>query len=389
MRAERLVALLFTLQRKRSATVPELAAALGVSERTLHRDLAALREAGVPLWTEQGRHGGVRLVEGWRARLDGLTAREVVAIFALGVPEALAALGLGTAVSAAHAKVSAALPDQLRAQAEHVAGRFHLDARGWFRTPDEVGDVLAVLARAVWEQRRLAMRYQRRSTVVDRVVEPLGLVLKAGVWYLVARVPEPPRGSAGAASRELNQRGSGGAASRELDWHGSGGAASRELNQHGSGGEGSRELDWHGQVRTYRVARIAAADVLDARFDRPDGFDLAGWWRQSSAAFERVSFPLRARVRLSPLARRALPSVIGPEYLAEVLLSQGEPDADGWAEAELAVESHEIGLSQLIALGAGVEVLEPVSLRAALAEVGAAMAAHNAVRGPDQPADQR
>lgn len=110
MRAERLVALLFTLQSRRSATVPELAAALGVSERTMHRDLAALQTAGVPLWTETGRYGGVRLVEGWRTRLDGLTSREAVAIFAMGVPRALAELGLGTAVSAAHAKVSATLP---------------------------------------------------------------------------------------------------------------------------------------------------------------------------------------------------------------------------------------------------------------------------------------
>jgi predicted DNA-binding transcriptional regulator YafY len=73
----------------------------------MHRDIAALRAAGVPLWTKPGRHGGVRLVEGWRSRLDGLTSREAVAIFAVGVPRALTELGLGTAVSAAHAKVTA------------------------------------------------------------------------------------------------------------------------------------------------------------------------------------------------------------------------------------------------------------------------------------------
>src|ERR1700753_4098609 len=128
MRAERLVALLFTLYSKRSATVAELARALVVSERTMHRDIAALRDAGVPLWTETGRHGGVRLVEGWRTHLDGLTSREAVAIFAMGVPRELAALGLGTAVTAAHAKVAATLPEALRDQAQVVAERVQLDA---------------------------------------------------------------------------------------------------------------------------------------------------------------------------------------------------------------------------------------------------------------------
>ncbi|WP_439384370.1 helix-turn-helix transcriptional regulator [Amycolatopsis lexingtonensis] len=322
MRAERLVALLFTLQRRRSATAAELAGELGVSERTMHRDLAALREAGVPLWTEQGRHGGFRLVDGWRAGLDGLTAREAVALFALGVPSALAGLGLDTAGSAARAKVSAGMPAELREHAALVAGRFHLDAPSWFGGADEP-PFLATVVRAVWAQRRLSVGYRRRDKVASRELEPLGLVLKAGVWYLVARVVSDDA------------------------------------------------------LRTYRVSRIVHAASLDVPFSRPSDFDLVRWWESSSAAFEQVARPLRVRARLNRLAVRELRRVFGGEHLADTVVSLGEPDAAGWAEAELALEDGEIGLGQLVSLSPGVEVLEPVELRTALAEVGAELAARN------------
>ncbi|MDX3191048.1 YafY family protein [Streptomyces sp. MN03-5084-2B] len=325
MKAERLVALLFTLQRRRSATAAELAVELGVSERTMHRDLAALREAGVPLWTEQGRHGGFRLVDGWRSGLDGLTAREAVALFALGVPSALAGLGLDTAGNAARAKVAAGMPAELQEHAALVAGRFHLDAPGWFGSPDEP-PALAAVARAVWSQRRVLVSYRRRDKVASRELEPLGLVLKAGVWYLVARVVPDDA------------------------------------------------------LRTYRVSRILSAAQLEDAFERPAEFDLAEWWRVSSATFEQVARPVRVRARLNRVAVRELRRVFGGEHLADTVVSLGTPDEDGWAEAELALEGDEIGLGQLVALSPGVEVLEPLELRAALAQIGAELAARNGQR---------
>ncbi|EWM15195.1 YafY family protein [Kutzneria sp. 744] len=253
MRAERLVALLFTLYSKRSATVAELATALDVSERTMHRDIAALRDAGVPLWTETGRHGGVRLVDGWRTHLDGLTSREAVAMFAMGVPQALADLGLGTAMSAAHAKLFATLPPALRDQAQAMAQRFHLDAPSWFRPADDT-EHLAAIARAVWEQRRVEIAYGRSGKTVHRTLQPLGIVLKAGVWYLVAEVD--------------------------------------------------------GDLRTYRVARIEAVAETDQRFERPPGFDLVAWWERSSAQFEQSLRTVPVRIRLSPYGMRALPKIL-------------------------------------------------------------------------------
>src|SRR5690606_1116271 len=124
VRASRLVTLLFTLQRLREATAAELARELEVSERTIYRDVAALSAAGVPLWPEPGRGGGIRLLDGWRTRLDGLTAQEAAAIFAVGAPQVLAELGMSAALAGAQAKLLATLPEGLREHARTVGERF-------------------------------------------------------------------------------------------------------------------------------------------------------------------------------------------------------------------------------------------------------------------------
>ncbi|HEV7647149.1 MAG TPA: WYL domain-containing protein [Actinophytocola sp.] len=323
MRAERLATLLFLQQQRRRATAATAAEALAVSERTVYRDIAALEAAGVPLWTEQGRAGGIRLMDGWRTRLDGLTCREAAAIFAVGVPEVLAELGLGSALTGARAKVLATLPAGLREYASRVSDRFHLDAPGWFHRPEDVSQ-LAAVASAVADTRRLEVRYGRADRTVERVLEPLGLVVKAGVWYLVAQ-PVPAA-----------------------------------------------------EPRTYRVARIESA-VLADEFERP-AFDLASWWSDTSARFERSLLRDRVRLRLSPRAQRALPEVTDREAAAEALADAGPPDADGWREVSLDVASERVALTQLTALGVGVEILAPESLRAALAGVGSAIAARNAAQ---------
>jgi predicted DNA-binding transcriptional regulator YafY len=320
MRAERLVALLFTLYSKRSATVAELATALGVSERTMHRDIAALRDAGVPLWTETGRHGGVRLVDGWRTHLDGLTSREAVAMFAMGVPQALADLGLGTAMSAAHAKLFATLPPALREQAQGMAQRFHLDAPSWFRPADDT-EHLAAIARAVWEQRRVEIAYGRSGQTVQRTLQPLGIVLKAGVWYLVAEVD--------------------------------------------------------GDLRTYRVARIEAVAETDQRFERPPDFDLVAWWERSSAQFEQSLRTVPVRIRLSAYGMRALPKILDPDAAVKALEQAGPPAADGWTEVTVELEEATIAAGQLIALGDEVEVLGPPATRAAFVTVVRRMASRH------------
>ena len=186
MRASRLVSLLLLLQTRGGMTAAALAEELEVSVRTVHRDVEALAEAGVPIYAERGPQGGIRLVGGYRTRLTGMTEDEAEAMFLSGVPGPAAELGLGTVVAAARLKVLAALPPELRSRASRLSQRFHLDAPGWFM-PSEATPWLADLAAAVWEDRRVRMTYDRGDKIVEREIEPLGLVIKGGVWYLVAR----------------------------------------------------------------------------------------------------------------------------------------------------------------------------------------------------------
>ncbi|WP_155375691.1 helix-turn-helix transcriptional regulator [Catellatospora vulcania] len=322
MKASRLVSLLLTLQQRRSARAAELAQLFEVSVRTVYRDVAALQAAGVPLWTEPGRAGGIRLMEGWRTRLDGLTGAEAAALFAGAAPEALAELGLGSVLLAAQAKVLATLPEPLRDRARTIAQRFHLDAPGWFHRGEELPHLMSV-AEAVWEQRLITVRYRRADGSVRRELEPYGLVLKAGVWYLVARVPDADA------------------------------------------------------VRTYRLGRVTAVEPSDETFERPKDFQLARWWAASAASFDRTLMRDRVRLRVSPRGLRLLPSVTDPATRDEAILHTGPPDEHGWCEVELAVESPRVALSQLLPLGADLEILAPVELRTELAAIGAAIAARN------------
>jgi predicted DNA-binding transcriptional regulator YafY len=325
VRAGRLVALLLHLQHRGGATAAELAEVLEVSVRTVYRDVAALQAAGVPLWTETGPGGGIRLVEGWRTRLDGLTADEAGVLFLAGAPGAAAELGVGTVLAAAQVKVLATLPPELRGRAARVRERFLLDAPGWFHR-DEPLPHLATIAEAMWADHRVDVGYRRSDRggvrTVERRLDPLGLVLKAGTWYLVARHRD--------------------------------------------------------DVRTYRVGRIEAATALAERFERPEGFDLAAFWERSSAEFDRSILRARVRVRLSPGAARALPRHTDRAAAEEALAAAGPPDADGWVEVDLAVEAEDVAFGQLIALAPDVEVVAPARLRAVFADVGARLAARNA-----------
>lgn len=305
MRASRLVQLLLLLQSRGRTTAAVLARELEVSERTIHRDVDALSAAGVPIYAERGPHGGIQLVDGYRTRLTGLTADEAEALFLSGLPGPAAELGLGTVVAAARLKVLASLPAELRARAARLVERFHLDAAGWFHAGEPVPH-LGALAEAVWESRRVAMDYRRGGGTVERRLEPLGLVLKAGVWYVVGSV--------------------------------------------------------EGQVRTYRVARVARAAVTDEIFTRPSGFDLAAHWTAAIAAYERDAPRIDVTVRVDPHALPALADLVGVRAVqgAERLPTA---DPDGWHHLRLSVDWPDEAPARLLAVGGSLEVLGPQTVR--------------------------
>jgi predicted DNA-binding transcriptional regulator YafY len=304
VRASRLVNLLLLLQSRGGMTAAQLADELEVSVRTIHRDVEELAKSGVPIYAERGPHGGVRLVDGYRTRLTGMTAEEAEAVFLGGLPGPAAELGLGTVVAAARLKVLASLPPELRARASRLVERFHLDAAGWFSQGDSV-PCLPQVAEAVWEGRRIEIDYDRGDLRVTRRIDPLGLVLKAGLWYVVGRTDD--------------------------------------------------------QVRTYRVSRMSRVESLDERFDRPTGFDLASFWTESSAAFERDAPRVDVVVRVRPDAVDRLADAVGRRVVDAAERLPGA-DRDGWIRLHLRLDWPD-EVPRIVFAGPDVEVVGPPDIR--------------------------
>ncbi|KOU76325.1 transcriptional regulator [Streptomyces sp. IGB124] len=317
MRADRLLSLLLLLQNRGRTTAPELAAELEVSVRTVYRDIDALGASGVPVIADRGPAGGYRLADGYRTRLTGLTDAQAGSLFLAGAPGPAQDLGLGADLAAAQLKLQAALPAPLAGRARQIQDRFHLDATAWFRDADPVPH-LARIARAVWDQRVLHAHYRRWHGEVRRELHPLGLVLKSGIWYLVAGVEEDA-------------------------------------------------------VRTYRVARFLAVDTAEEGFERPAGFELAAYWQESTRRLDAALHRQTAQLRLSPRGRLLLPMQFGAAG-TRALADAGPPDADGWVRVGVAVESEAVAVGDLLRLGTEAEVLGPPGLRRALAETVRALA---------------
>ncbi|GAB2456431.1 helix-turn-helix transcriptional regulator [Jatrophihabitans fulvus] len=320
MRASRLLSLLLILSTRGRTSATDLARELEVSVRTVHRDVEALSAAGIPVYATRGRHGGVQLLDGYRTRLTGMTADEADALFLSGLPGAAADLGLGGTLAATQLKLLAALPPELRDRASRVRDRFHVDASDWLRerTDTTPPPCLDTVADAVWTQRRLDVRYERaRRDVVERTLDPLGLVLKAGTWYLVAASEGRP-------------------------------------------------------PRTYRVSRVHSATVRDEAVARPDGFDLETFWSAFLSDYADRVYREVATVRVDATGR-ALLFLLGSIPARHARAAMGEPDADGWAVTTVPIESVRHAQHALLQLGEHLEVLAPDELRAAVAATVAAL----------------
>lgn len=317
MRASRLLSILLMLHARGQLSAQAVADELEVSVRTVYRDVEALGAAGIPVYATRGRNGGFRLLDGYRTKLTGLTEDEAAGLFLAGLPAAAADLGLGEVVAVTRLKLLAALPAPLRARAERIRDRFHLDAPGWERAADSPPQLEAI-AEAVWSEHRVRIGYRRSDRViVERLLEPLGLVLKAGVWYLVAA---PPGRS----------------------------------------------------PRTYRLSRVQAVTRLNETFSPPAGFDLRQHWADYQRDYERRLFHGSATIRLSPDGRRLL-FLIGSIAARAGHEAMSEADADGWTRTTIPIESVPHARHALLQLGAEVEVLDPPELRAEIARSAAAM----------------
>jgi predicted DNA-binding transcriptional regulator YafY len=307
MRSQRLLSLLLILQSRGRATAPELARELETSVRTVYRDVAALSAAGVPVYTEQGHGGGVRLLPGYRTDVTGLTAAESRALVALTGRALPDDLGLGTALSSAVHKLIAAVPASHRDDAQQARQRVLVDHSGWYRSVPPT-PLLPDVQDAVWSGRRLRVRYRHGDgRTAGYLLDPYGLVVKAGVWYLVA------------AHR--------------------------------------------GRARLFRVDRVGAATRVDEPAARPADLDLAETWTRLRDAFE-VHDSVRVRLRAAPGSVELLVRMTDGRRIGDPAVTG--PGPDGRPEVELSFPSVELARITLLGLGPAVEVVEPAGLRAAV-----------------------
>jgi predicted DNA-binding transcriptional regulator YafY len=313
MRADRLLSILLTLQVHQRVTARELARRLEVSERTIYRDMDALSGAGIPVLAERGASGGWMLLDEYRTNLTGLNLTEIQALFLTKPAQLLSDLGLDKAADAALIKLLAALPTRQRRKAEDARQRIYVDAASWHQTQEDLS-ALPILQEAIWQEYKLLLTYQRGDGAgVERLVDPLGLVAKGSVWYLVAAV--------------------------------------------------------EGEVRTYRVSRVQEARITNQPCARPPDFDLAAYWAESSARFVANLPRYTATVRVAP--------AIIPElgYLGRFARVEhvGPPDPDGWVKVSLRFDVIGEACAYVLGFGDEMEVLEPSELRERVVQLAGAV----------------
>lgn len=311
VRDSRLLSLLLRLQARGGMSAQALARALEVSVRTIHRDIDRLSAAGVPVWAERGRMGGFRLQPGWSIGLSRLTEGEANALLLAGLPGPAAELGLGSQAVSAQLKLLEALPETLRSQAMRVSARFHLDPIDWYQLKADQRH-LSEVADAVWSCRTLRLRYESWKGIKTHDLEPLGLVLKAGVWYLVAQ----------------------------------------------RAGQGADE-----SARTFRLDNILALTVREATFSYPPGFDLAAYWQAATRRFETELYTDTATLRVTARGLKAFSYFHAAVARAARESAAPDPSRRGWQRVTVPIESLEQAAGELLKLGPEAEVLAPRALR--------------------------
>jgi predicted DNA-binding transcriptional regulator YafY len=317
MRADRLVSLVLLLRQRGRLTADTLARELEVSTRTVLRDIEALSAAGVPVYAERGRHGGFALMPGFRTELTGLNHDEALALLTAGSARGEQVFGLGSALASAMRKVVDALPESHRTTASDAARRFLVEPETDLlsRRPvtEEVPDrTMMEIRRAVLAGHKLRIHYAATDQAPRwRTVDPIGLVTVRDRNYLLA----------------------------------------------------TRS----GADRTYRLSRVLAAEELSEPARRPNRVDLDRAWRERCAQFLSTGH-IAVLIRVDPERREDLLSTA-------VAVRAAEPDADGWLRLEATFQDLRHAEWALWQLGTDAEALAPGSLRTALRDRAAAMAA--------------
>ncbi|WP_339164607.1 YafY family protein [Siminovitchia sp. FSL H7-0308] len=299
MRADRLIAILLLLQNNGKMTARELAEKLEVSERTVHRDMEALSTAGVPIFSERGTNGGWLLTDGYRTNLTGMKTEEMQSLLLAHSSSLLNDLGMEEPFEAAFQKLLAAIPGRMHSEAKLVRERIHIDGAGWHQR-EEALPCLSTVQEAVWQERKLEMAYRRNENILERVVDPLGLVAKGNIWYLVGAVD--------------------------------------------------------GELRTYRISRIERARITAESFQRPNHFNLAVYWEQSTKQFKAQLPRYLAQICFSKKVHDRLAK---QPYMKICAVKAAQ---DGWIEADVEFNTLESASEIVLGYGSLIKVLAPLEL---------------------------
>lgn len=312
MRASRLLSILMLLQLRGRLTAEALAHEFKVSIRTIYRDVDELSASGIPIFSDRGPGGGFELLGGYQTKLTGLALGEAEALFMIGLPDQAKELGLGDASTEARKKLLAALPKSWHEGAERISARFYLDPIDWYQTSESVAH-LPELTRAVLDQHWIKMRYQSWVRTHTWSIAPLGLVQKAGAWYLVA----------------LGEK----------------------------------------KIRLFKVSNILEHTVLETTFERPIHFNLRDYWSTELKRFESQLRPNVALLHVSALGQSRLARL--GAYAATAIREAAPSNLTGWVNLKLPIENIDQAALLLLGLGPEVEVIEPESLRHRLQQLAA------------------
>lgn len=321
MRADRLLSVLLLLQNQGKMSTRQLARELEVSERTVTRDLEALSAAGIPVYAERGREGGWRLTEGYRTSLNGMKPREIASLLLAADRSVLEALGASEDFSAAALKLEAsgAAGASTAGGFPPLSDRIYIDGTGWHPT-GETCPWLGLLQQAVWEERLAEITYGQGASARKRIIAPLGLVVKRGVWYVVALTED--------------------------------------------------------SLRTYRISRIAEASLREEHFRRPADFALIPYWEQSTAEF-KSSLPRYPAVLL---VKDAVLELLEQERYVRLVEVQAA-ESPGWRVAEAEFHTLDSACRIIFSFGSGLRAVSPPELVQRLVrELGETAALYEEIR---------
>ncbi len=305
MRADRLLSIMLLLQTRGKLTTQTLANELGVSRRTILRDIDALSYARIPIYADGGHGGGVSLDQNYRTTLTGLNETEIRALFISENTQLMNDIGLGEATRRLQSKLSAALPLQQQSIVDKVRQRIYLDPSWWWQN-DHTLPFWSELQKAVYEDYRIQAVYENfNGEVAERLLEPYSLVAKAAQWYLIAK----------------------------------------------------RE----GAFRLYRVTRFRSIQIREPHFEREEGFDLLKFWNEHLQEFRESIAEYTFTLRVHPERLGFVQSLMPGRFQ----IIQTDPQ-NGWKTLQFQVESMDLAKMLVFGLGNQAAIVDPSELREAV-----------------------